>query len=146
MDYRAFKAEVEKFKKLFGEAKSGYVEMVILDLIHEFSPNFMEYKAKEMIEEGDFDHDTAVRSHFKRLLWNEIVEESRREVAVFKTDEELIEELSSSSFIEKHPQFVPMPKNTEQEYEEHLRKIMETTVCHPCMDDPVPCHPHPHDS
>jgi hypothetical protein len=136
MDYRAFKAEVEKFKSLFGAAKSGYVEMVILDLIHEYSPNFMEYKAKEMIEEGDFDHDTAVRAHFRRLLWDEIVAESRREITVFKTDEELIEELSSSSFMEKHPEFVPMPKSTEQEYDEHQRQIMESTVCHPCIGDP----------
>jgi len=136
MDYRTFKAEVEKFKTVFAGAKSGYVEMVILDLIHEFSPNFMEYKAKEMIEECDFDHDTVVRAHFRRLLWNEIVDESRREVTVFKTDEELIEELNSSSFVEKHPEFVPMPKSTQEEYEEQQKRIMESTVCHPCMGDP----------
>lgn len=136
MDYRAFKAEVEKFKSLFAGAKSGHVEMVILDLINEFSPNFMEYKAKEMIEEGDFDHDTVVRSHFRRLLWKEIVDESRREVAVFKTDEEVIDELNSSVFTEAHPEFVPMPKSTEQEYEEQQRRLMESVVC----------HPHPHDS
>jgi hypothetical protein len=129
MDYKEFKRKVEEFKTLFAEAKSGHIEMVILDLINEFSPNFMEYKAKEMIEECDFDHDTVVRSHFKRLLWNEIVDESRREVTVFKTDEEIIAELNSSVFVEKHPEFVPMPRNTEAEYEAQHH-----------------CHPHPHDS
>jgi len=145
MDYREFKRKVEEFKTLFGEAKSGHIEMVILDLINEFSPNFMEYKAKEMIEECDFDHDTVVRSHFKRLLWTEIVEESRREVAVFKTDEEIIAELNSSVFLEKHPNFVPMPKNTEAEYEEQQRRSMEATVCHPCMNDPEPSAMHQSD-
>ena len=130
MDYKEFKRKVEDFKTLFGEAKSGHIEMVILDLINEFSPNFMEYKAKEMIEECDFDHDTVVRSHFKRLLWNEIVDESRREVPVFKTDEEIIEELNSSVFTDKHPEFVPMPKNTEALYEEQLKKMMAGIPLH----------------
>jgi hypothetical protein len=117
--------------------------MVILDLINEFSPNFMEYKAKEMIEECDFDHDTVVRSHFKRLLWNEIVEESRKETTVFKTDEEIIAELNSSVFTEKYPQFVPMPKNTEAVYEEQLKKMMagiplhgEGCDCYLCFKGP----------
>jgi hypothetical protein len=136
MDYREFKKKVEEFKTLFSDAKPGHIEMVILDLINEFSPNFTSYKAKEMIEEGDFDDDVVVRSHFKRLLWAEILEEDRRQVPVFKTDEELIEELNTSSFVEKHPEFVPMPKSTEQDYEEQLRKLMESVVC----------HPHPHDS
>ena len=130
MDYREFKRKVEEFKTLFGEAKSGHIEMVILDLINEFSPNFMEYKAKEMIEECDFDHDTVVRSHFKRLLWNEIVEESRREVTVFKTDEEIIAELNKSVFTEKHPEFVPMPRNTEAEYEAQYHRNSPTSQLH----------------
>ena len=142
MDYRDFKKKVEDFKEIFAHAKSGHIEMVILDLINEFSPNFMEYKAKEMIEECDFDHDTVVRSHFKRLLWNEIVDESRKEVPIFKTDEEILEELNSSVFIEKYPQFAPMPKSTEEEYEAHQRRIMEQTVCHPCMGDPEPSAMH----
>jgi hypothetical protein len=143
MDYKEFKRKVEDFKSLFADAKSGHIEMVILDLINEFSPNFMEYKAKEMIEECDFDHDTVVRSHFKRLLWNEIVEESRRETTVFKTDEEIIAELNSSVFTEKYPQFVPMPKNTEALYEEQLKKMMagiplhgEGCDCYLCFKGP----------
>ncbi len=35
--------------------------MLIFELINEYSPNFMHYKAQEMIEEGDFDDDMAVR-------------------------------------------------------------------------------------
>jgi hypothetical protein len=143
MDYKEFKRKVEDFKSLFADAKSGHIEMVILDLINEFSPNFMEYKAKEMIEECDFDHDTVVRSHFKRLLWNEIVEESRKETTVFKTDEEIIAELNSSVFTEKYPQFVPMPKNTEALYEEQLKKMMagiplhgEGCDCYLCFKGP----------
>jgi hypothetical protein len=143
MDYKEFKRKVEDFKSLFADAKSGHIEMVILDLINEFSPNFMEYKAKEMIEECDFDHDTVVRSHFKRLLWNEIVEESRKETTVFKTDEEIIAELNSSVFTEKYPQFVPMPKNTEAVYEEQLKKMMagiplhgEGCDCYLCFKGP----------
>jgi hypothetical protein len=77
-----------------------------------------------------FDHDTVVRSHFKRLLWNEIVEESRKETTVFKTDEEIIAELNSSVFTEKYPQFVPMPKNTEALYEEQLKKMMAGIPLH----------------
>jgi hypothetical protein len=131
MDYKEFKRKVEEFKSLFADAKSGHIEMVILDLINEFSPNFMEYKAKEMIEECDFDHDTVVRSHFKRLLWNEIVDESRQEKEeVFKTDEEIIEELNKSVFVEKHPQFVPMPKNTEAEYEAKYHRNSPTSQLH----------------
>jgi len=141
MDYREFKRKVEEFKTLFGEAKSGHIEMVILDLINEFSPNFMEYKAKEMIEECDFDHDTVVRSHFKRLLWNEIVEESRREVTVFKTDEEIIAELNSSVFIDKHPQFVPMPRNTEAEYEAQYHRNSPTSQLHQDCDCYNCCQP-----
>ena len=140
---RGYKRKVEDFKSLFADAKSGHIEMVILDLINEFSPNFMEYKAKEMIEECDFDHDTVVRSHFKRLLWNEIVEESRRETTVFKTDEEIIAELNSSVFTDKHPEFVPMPKNTEALYEEQLKKMMagiplhgEGCDCYLCFKGP----------
>jgi hypothetical protein len=143
MDYKEFKRKVEDFKTLFAEAKSGHIEMVILDLINEFSPNFMEYKAKEMIEECDFDHDTVVRSHFKRLLWNEIVEESRKETTVFKTDEEIIAELNSSVFTDKHPEFVPMPKNTEALYEEQMKKMMagiplhgEGCDCYVCFKGP----------
>jgi len=143
MDYKEFKRKVEDFKSLFADAKSGHIEMVILDLINEFSPNFMEYKAKEMIEECDFDHDTVVRSHFKRLLWNEIVEESRRETTVFKTDEEIIAELNSSVFTDKHPEFVPMPKNTEAVYEEQMKKMMagiplhgEGCDCYLCFKGP----------
>ena len=141
MDYREFRKKVEEFKTLFGEAKAGHIEMVILDLIHEFSPNFMTYKAKEMIEECDFDHDTVVRSHFKRLLWKEIEEEVLREKEeVFKTDEEIIAELTKSVFTEKHPEFVPMPKNTEAEYEAKYHRNSPTSQLH------QPCHPHPHDS
>lgn len=136
MDYREFKRKVEDFKTLFADAKSGHIEMVILDLINEFSPNFMEYKAKEMIEECDFDHDNVVRSHFKRLLWSEIVDEYNHEIPIFKTDEEVLEDLNRSVFTHKHPEFAPMPKNTEAEYEEHQKRIMEQTVCHPCMGDP----------
>ena len=134
MDYKEFKRKVEEFKSLFADAKSGHIEMVILDLINEFSPNFMEYKAKEMIEECDFDHDTVVRSHFKRLLWNEIVDESRRETTVFKTDEEIIEELNSSVFVEKHPEFVPMPRNTEAEYEAMYHRNSPTSQLHQDCD------------
>jgi hypothetical protein len=76
------------------------------------------------------------------LLWNEIVDESRKEVPIFKTDEEILEELNSSVFIEKYPQFAPMPKSTEEEYEEQQRRIMEQTVCHPCMGDPEPSAMH----
>ena len=72
MDYKEFKRKVEEFKSLFADAKSGHIEMVILDLINEFSPNFMEYKAKEMIEECDFDHDTVVRSHRSASLFASI--------------------------------------------------------------------------
>lgn len=135
MDYKEFKRKVEEFKTLFGEAKSGHIEMVILDLINEFSPNFMNYKAKEMIEECDFDHDTVVRSHFKRLLWKEIEEEILREKEdVFKTDEEIIEELNKSVFVEKHPEFVPMPRNTEAEYEAKYHRNSPTSQLHQDCD------------
>ena len=135
MDYKEFKRKVEEFKTLFGEAKSGHIEMVILDLINEFSPNFMNYKAKEMIEECDFDHDTIVRSHFKRLLWKEIEEEILREKEeVFKTDEEIIEELNKSVFVEKHPEFVPMPRNTEAEYEAKYHRNSPTSQLHQDCD------------
>ena len=131
MDYKEFKRKVEEFKSLFADAKSGHIEMVILDLINEFSPNFMEYKAKEMIEECDFDHDTVVRSHFKRLLWKEVEEEVLREKEeVFKTDEEIIAELNKSVFVEKHPQFVAMPRNTEAEYEAKYHRNSPTSQLH----------------
>lgn len=134
MDYRDFQKKVEDYRSAFANAKPAFVEMFILDLIHTHSPNFMVYKAKEMIEECDFDHDTVVRSHFKRLLWNEIVEESRREVTVFKTDEEIIAELNSSVFVEKHPEFVPMPRNTEAEYEAMYHRNSPTSQLHQDCD------------
>jgi hypothetical protein len=40
MDYREFKKKVEDFKEIFAHAKSGHIEMVILDLINEFSFTF----------------------------------------------------------------------------------------------------------
>ena len=43
------------------------------------APNFMHYKALEMIEEGDFDDDMAVRGHFKRILWKEMMTEGEAE-------------------------------------------------------------------
>ena len=134
MDYRDFQKKMDEYRATFADAKPAFVEMFILDLIHTHSPNFMIYKAKEMIEECDFDHDTVVRSHFKRLLWNEIVDESRRETTVFKTDEEIIEELNSSVFVEKHPEFVPMPRNTEAEYEAMYHRNSPTSQLHQDCD------------
>ena len=95
----------------------------------------MIYKAKEMIEECDFDHDTVVRSHFKRLLWKEVEEEVLREKEeVFKTDEEIIAELNKSVFVEKHPQFVAMPRNTEAEYEAKYHRNSPTSQLHQDCD------------
>lgn len=131
MDYRDFQKKMDEYRATFADAKPAFVEMFILDLIHTHSPNFMIYKAKEMIEECDFDHDTVVRSHFKRLLWKEMEEEILREKEeVFKTDEEIIAELNKSVFTEKHPEFVPMPKNTEALYEEQLKKMMAGIPVH----------------
>jgi hypothetical protein len=141
MDYRDFQKKMDEYRSAFADAKPAFIEMFILDLIHTHSPNFMNHKAKEMIEECDFDHDTVVRSHFKRLLWKEVEEEVLREKEeVFKTDEEIIEELNKSVFVEKYPQFVPMPRNTEAEYEAQHHRNSPTSRLH------QPCHPHPHDS
>lgn len=135
-DYAEFKKKVDAFKTLFADAPKGHVELVILDLINEYSPNFMHYKALEMVEEGDFDDDVAVRGHFKRLLWDEVLEEnfelSKR--TAFKTDEEIIEELNKSSFLDKHPNFVPLiPGATQAMFDAQManwgRDNLEESMC-----------------
>jgi hypothetical protein len=50
-----------------------------LDIINEYAPKFMHYKALEMIQEGDFDDDKAVRGHFKRITWKEMMTEGEAE-------------------------------------------------------------------
>lgn len=141
MDYADFKKQVDAFKELFSNASKGHVELVILDLINEFSPNFMHYKALEMIEEGDFDDDVNVRGHYKRLLWDEVIEENEElsKRVVFKTDEEIIEELNKSSFLDKHPNYVPLkPGATQELFDKQMEdwgkkqeEMMSTIVEHP---------------
>lgn len=147
MDYAEFRRQVEAFKELLGFAQKGHVELLILDLINEHSPNFMHYKALEMIEEGDFDEELNVRGHYKRLLWDEVIEENHAlsKRVVFKTDEEIIAELNQSSFIEAHPNFVPLKPGATQEFFDQQMKqveIMTSIVehpheCSPCMLDPI---------
>jgi hypothetical protein len=110
ISYNDFRLKVDSFKSLIKDAKKGNVELFILELINEFSPKFVWYKSLEMIEEGDFDEDLNVRDYFKRLLWDEIIEEyfeNAKKVA-FKTDEEIIEELNKTTFLETHRNFIPL--------------------------------------
>jgi len=146
MDYADFKKQVDAFKELFSHASKGHVELVILDLINEYSPNFMHYKALEMIEEGDFNDDLNVRGHYKRLLWDEVIEENHQlsKRVVFKTDEEIIEELNNSSFLETHPNFVPLkPGATQEFFDKQMAESMCTIVEHPYpnQDSMDPCLP-----
>jgi len=140
MNYADFKKKVDAFKTLLMDAQKGHVELLILDLINEYSPNFMHYKALEMIEEGDFDDDVNVRGHYKRLLWDEVLEENYQlsKKVVFKTDEELIEELNKSNFLEKHPNFVPFKPGAAQAlFDEQMAQSMCTIVEHPHPSLPV---------
>lgn len=128
MDYAEFKQQVDAFKELFSNASKGHVELVILDLINEYSPNFMHYKALEMIEEGDFDDDSNVRGHYKRLLWDEVIEENHKinTQEIFKTDEEILEELNKSTFLDKHPNYIPIkPGATQAHFDEQMSAIVE---------------------
>lgn len=134
MNYAEFKKKVDAFKTLLMDAQKGHVELLILDLINEYSPNFMHYKALEMIEEGDFDDDVSVRGYYKRLLWDEVIQEDHElsKRVVFKTDEELIEELNKSSFLDKHPNFVPLlPGATQAFFDAQMEESMCTIVEHP---------------
>lgn len=134
MNYADFKKKVDAFKTLLMDAQKGHVELLILDLINEYSPNFMHYKALEMIEEGDFDDDVSVRGYYKRLLWDEVIQEDHElsKRVVFKTDEELIEELNKSSFLDKHPNFVPLlPGATQAFFDAQMEESMCTIVEHP---------------
>ena len=79
MSYREFIAQVEAFKTLVNSSRKGHIELFILDIIHEYAPNFVQYKALEMIEEGDFDDDMAVRGHFNRIIWKEMMTEGEAE-------------------------------------------------------------------
>ena len=146
MDYAEFKRKVDAFKNLLLDTKKGHIELLILDLINEHSPNFMHYKALEMIEEGDFDDDVNVRGYFKRLLWDEVIEENRdlNRKAVFKTDEEIIEELNKSDFLADHPGWIPLKPGATQEF---FDKQMEQSLCsivehpYPNQDSIDPCLP-----
>lgn len=146
IDYAEFKRKVDAFKALLLDTKKGHIELLILDLINEHSPNFMHYKALEMIEEGDFDEDVNVRGYFKRLLWDEVIEEQRdlNRKAVFKTDEEIIEELNKSDFLADHPGWVPMKPGAAQAF---LDAQMEQSLCtivehpYPNQDSMDPCLP-----
>lgn len=82
-----------------------------------------------MIEEGDFDDDMAVRGHFKRILWKEMMtegeaEDERKQLqltqintpSMFQTDEEIIEELNKSTFSQKHPNCVPLQMGAAQRH------------------------------
>ena len=80
-----------------------------------------------MIEEGDFDDDMAVRGHFKRILWKEMMtegeaEEKRKQIqsfhkpTMFQTDEEVIQELNKSTFLDKHQNCVPLQMGAAQRY------------------------------
>jgi len=134
MDYADFKKKVDSFKSLLLDTKKGHIELLILDLINEHSPNFMHYKALEMIEEGDFDEDINVRGYFKRLLWDEVLAEHRdlNKKVVFKTDEEIIEELNQSNFLETHPDWVPLkPGATQAFFDAQMAEKMCTIVEHP---------------
>lgn len=146
IDYAEFKRKVDAFKALLLDTKKGHIELLILDLINEHSPNFMHYKALEMIEEGDFDEDVNVRGYFKRLLWDEVIEEQRdlNRKAVFKTDEEIIEELNKSDFLADHPGWVPMIPGAAQAYlDAQMEQSMCTIVEHPYpnQDSMDPCLP-----
>jgi hypothetical protein len=79
ISYREFRARVEALKTLLNSSRKGHIELFILDIINEYAPNFMHYKALEMIEEGDFDDDMAVRGHFKRILCQEMMMEGEAE-------------------------------------------------------------------
>jgi len=128
MDYAEFKQQVDAFKELFSNASKGHIELVILDLINEYSPNFMHYKALEMIEEGDFNDDLNVRGHYKRLLWDEVIEENHKisTQVIFKTDEEILEELNKSTFLDKHPNYIPIkPGATQAFFDEQMSAIVE---------------------
>jgi hypothetical protein len=128
MSYTEFRAQVDSFKTLLTNAQKGQIEILILDLISEHSPKFMHYKALEMIEEGDFDDDLSVRGYFKRLLYSEVLkdEEAARNVVVFKTDEELIAELNQSTFLDKHPNYVPIkPGATQAFFDAQMSAIVE---------------------
>ena len=158
MDYAEFKRKVDAFKNLLLDTKKGHIELLILDLINEHSPNFMHYKALEMIEEGDFDDDVNVRGYFKRLLWDEVIEEQKLKVhpnyshmkigpnkeLIFKTDEEIIEELNKSDFLADHPGWIPMKPGATQEF---FDKQMEQSMCsivehpYPNQDSMDPCLP-----
>ena len=153
MDYAEFKRKVDAFKNLLLDTKKGHIELLILDLINEHSPNFMHYKALEMIEEGDFDDDVNVRGYFKRLLWDEVIEENRdlNRKAVFKTDEEIIEELNKSDFLADHPGWIPLKPGATQEFfdkqMENWGKKQEEGMCsivehpYPNQDSIDPCLP-----
>lgn len=153
MDYAEFKRKVDAFKALLLDTKKGHIELLILDLINEHSPNFMHYKALEMIEEGDFDDDVNVRGYFKRLLWDEVIEENRdlNRKAVFKTDEEIIEELNKSDFLADHPGWIPLKPGATQEFfdkqMENWGKKQEEGMCsivehpYPNQDSIDPCLP-----
>jgi len=138
MDYAEFKRQVDAFKELLCNAQKGHMELLILDLINEHSPNFMHYKALEMIEEGDFDADLNVRGHYKRLLWDEVIQEKHElsKMAVFKTDEEIVEEMNKYTFLEAHPHFVPMnPGATQELFDKQMEEIMTSVVEHPDPED-----------
>ncbi len=92
----------------------------------------MHYKALEMIEEGDFDDSMAVIGNFKRILWHEVVMEAEAEKIklqpyqkesikittdhVFQLDEENIENLNQSTFLDKHPNWAPLQLCAAQRY------------------------------
>nr|WPF46509.1 MAG: hypothetical protein [Lake Baikal virophage 4] len=138
MDYAEFKRQVDAFKELLCNAQKGHIELLILDLINEHSPKFMHYKAMEMIEEGDFDDDLSVRGYFKRLLYKEVIkeEEQANSVVIFKTDEEIIEELNKSTFLEANPNFMPMkPGATQDFFDKQMEQIMTSVVEHPDPQD-----------
>ena len=132
LSYHEFRTQVEAFKTLMSNSRKGHIEMLILELINEYSPNFMHYKALEMIEEGDFDDDMAVRGHFKRILWHEVAMEAEAERIqlqpyhkesikitsdhVFQLDEENIENLNQSTFLDKHPNWAPLQLGAAQRY------------------------------
>ena len=125
MSYREFRAQVEAFKTLVNSSRKGHIELFILDIIHEYAPNFVQYKALEMIEEGDFDDDMAVRGQFKRILWKEMMtkgeaEDERKHLqltpsfntpSMFQTDEEIIEALNKSTFLDKHQNYKWVRRN-----------------------------------
>jgi hypothetical protein len=127
MSYREFRAQVEAFKTLLNSSRKCHIGLFILDIINEYPPNFVHYKALEMIEEGDFDDDMSERGHFKRTLWEEMMtkgeaEDEKKQLqqsnmhTVFQTNEEIIEELNKSIFLEKYPDCVPLKMGAAQRY------------------------------